>query len=112
MSKVEKHTFKELTNPENNTPEKACALLIAAFGSPQGALNAINYASACIVSAATVSEHINMSKEQLKAVMVSYTGDIRWQKILANKLKDIRNKENGTTTPPSEADDNGINDVM
>ena len=90
MSQVKKHTFKELINPRDNTPEKTCALLIAAFGSPQGALNAINYASACIVSAASSLKHMDITNEHQKVILNSYVADIKWQKILANELKAMR----------------------
>lgn len=103
-----KHTFKELIDPKKNDPNTAVQLLLEAFGTPQSALNAINYTSACIVSASATVEHIKAPKEVKRGILISYTGDIKWQKIIADKLKSLCDEQDNDTESP----DNGIDEVI
>tara|TARA_R110000822_G_scaffold36734_3_gene103195 strand:+ start:1817 stop:2152 length:336 start_codon:yes stop_codon:yes gene_type:complete len=108
----QKHTFEELIIPENNTIEKTVELLLKAFGTPEVALAVINYTSACIVSSATACEDLfKKSPSSGRAVMVSYSGDIKWQKLISSELKSLRDASKGNTPTP-EAEDNGIDEVI
>ena len=108
----QKHTFEELIIPTTNTIEKTVELLLEAFGTPELALAVVNYTSACIVSSATACENLFKESPELgRAVMISYSGDIKWQKMISSELKSLRDASKGNTPSP-EVDDNGIDEVI